>query len=104
MSLPAGNLLPAEPVLSTLNQDGSRRWLNPKPAHGRTWRARVLVGWGLIAIFGVIPWLEVSGAPALLLDIPGRRFFVFGARFSPSDTVVLMLGLIVVALVVFLVT
>lgn len=92
------------PVLSTLNADGTRRWLNPKPSHGRTWKARMWVGWGLIALFGVMPWLRVGGAPALLLDVGARRFYVLGARLAPSDTIALMVTVLVGLLAVFLIT
>ena len=34
-------LKPEGRVLATLEEDGRRRWLRPKPSHGRWWRRRL---------------------------------------------------------------
>src|SRR5690606_9624285 len=89
-------------VLSTLNSDGSRRWLKPKLARGRYWRRRRLVAWGLIAPFVTLPHLRINGLPPVLLDIPAREFTLFGKTFLPTDTLLLALLLIGIFLAVFL--
>ncbi len=91
-------------VLSTLNSDGSRRWLKPKLARGRYWRRRRLVAWGLIALFVTLPHLRINGLPPVLLDIPAREFTLFGKTFLPTDTLLLALLLIGIFLAVFLAT
>lgn len=80
-----------EHVLSTLNADGSRRWLKPRLAIGRFLRARRAVAWFLIALFTLLPHLRINGKPAVLLDILHREFTVFGKTFLPTDTFLLML-------------
>lgn len=91
-------------VLSTLERDGSRRWLNPKLARGRFLRRRRAVAYLLIALFTLIPYIQINGKPAILLDIVHRRFTLFGYSFLPTDTVLLALLLVTIILGVFIVT
>jgi cytochrome c oxidase accessory protein FixG len=96
--------IPPERVLPTLNNDGTRRWIRPKPYKGVNYKRRLYVGWGLIALFVFIPFARVGGAPAVLLDIPERKFHLLGATFLPTDGVLLMLALLAVFVSIFLVT
>ena len=100
------NLAPAAPrrVLPTLNQDGSRRWVRPRPFDGRYMRLRRRVGWGLIALFSGLPFVRIGGQPALLLDIPTRQFHFFGATLRATDGVLLMLLLLAIFVAVFAIT
>ncbi|HTV24110.1 MAG TPA: cytochrome c oxidase accessory protein CcoG, partial [Polyangiaceae bacterium] len=97
---------PAAPrrVLPTLNQDGSRRWIRPRPFDGRFVRARRKVGWGLIALFVTLPFVRVAGNPALLFDIPARQFHFFGATLRATDGVLLMLLLLAIFVAIFAIT
>ena len=61
-------------VLPTLNEDGSRRWIRPKPSPGKFWRRRRAVAYGLMVVFFIIPYLRMSGKPLVLLDLPDRQF------------------------------
>ena len=83
--------LPDERVLSTLNDDGTRRWIHPRLAHGRFLRWRRVVGYALIALFVALPFIRIGGRPALLLDLLTRELSLFGAVFRPSDGFLLML-------------
>ncbi len=83
--------IPSHRVLPTLNNDGTRRWVRPKPFKGKHYRRRLIVGWGLIGLFVGLPFLKVGGEPAVLFDIPARKFHLFGATFLPTDGVLLML-------------
>ena len=93
-----------ERVLATLNADGSRRWIRPRPSPGRFLRARRAVAWGLVAVYGLLPLLRVGGRPAVLLDLPRREFTLFGTVFLATDTPLLMLLLVSAVLGVFLLT
>ena len=97
-------LQPPERVLSTLNADGSRRWLRPRVARGGFWRARRVVAYGLIGVFVLLPWLRVGGKPAVLLDIARREFTLLGKTFLPTDTILLALLVVSVLVGIFLVT
>ena len=91
-------------VLPTLNEDGSRRWVRPKPAHGRYWRARRALAIALMLLFVILPHLRMNGRPVILLDLPRREFSLFGALFLPTDTLLLMLLLVSIVVAVFLAT
>ncbi len=93
-----------ERVLPTLNVDGSRRWLRPKPSSGAFLRWRRRVAWLLILVFCAIPYLKVGGKPLVLLDLPRREFTLFGVTFLSTDTVLVMLLALATLTGIFLVT
>lgn len=97
-------LAPKERVLSTLNPDGSRRWLKPRPSPGTFRAARRVVAYLLIVLFSALPWITINGKPAMLLDVVHRQFTFFGKTFLPTDTLLLALLLIIVFISIFLVT
>ncbi len=94
----------ADGGLSTLHKDGRRRWLKPKVSPGRFLMSRRAVGYGLIAIFTLLPYVKMYGKPVILLDVPARRFTFFGVTFLPTDTLLLALLMVGIFLTVFLVT
>jgi cytochrome c oxidase accessory protein FixG len=93
-----------ERVLSTLEQDGSRRWLFPRLSTGRFWNRRRLVAYALLALFTLTPFLRVGGRPLLLLDVMHRRFTIMGATFLPTDMALLAVFALVWLLSIFFVT
>ncbi|MEO7735025.1 MAG: cytochrome c oxidase accessory protein CcoG [Kofleriaceae bacterium] len=96
--------LPTERVLSTLNQDGTRNWLQPKLARGRFLRRRRVVAGALIALFVTLPFVRIAGRPAFLIDLVARELVVLGAVFRPSDGLILMLLGLTIVLTVFVLT
>ena len=97
-------LKPEEHVLSTLEADGSRRWLKPKLSHGRFLTRRRIVAYLLIGIFTGLPFIRVGGQPFVLLDITARRFTIFWFTFLPTDTVLLAIFMVGLLLSIFLMT
>ena len=97
-------LKPEEQVLSTLRNDGSRRWLKPRLSHGWFLIFRRLVAYLLIAAFTVVPYIKFEGKPLILLDVAHREFTIFGYTFLPTDTILLALLLVSTILGVFLLT
>jgi cytochrome c oxidase accessory protein FixG len=95
---------PDERVLSTLNEDGTRRWLEPRTSRGAFWRRRRGVAYALIALFVALPFVRIEGRPALLLDLGKREFSVLGATYFSNDTVLLMLFLLSTFVGIFLLT
>ena len=49
-----------------------------------------------IVLFGA-PWVTMNGHPLAQIDLPGRRVFLFGSVFTPSDTIFLALTLFFLA-------
>lgn len=71
--------------LSTTDESGSRVYLYPAEVKGffRNWRTRLRAF--LIIFFLILPWIKIQGHQALLLDIPQRRFAIFGLTFWAHD-------------------
>ncbi len=97
-------LKPEEHVLSTLERDGSRRWLKPVLNRGRWLLRRRIVAWLLIAVFTAAPFIRIGSRPLILLDVPARRFTFFGYTFLPTDTLLLALLLVGSLLSIFVLT
>ena len=72
-------------TLLSVNPDGSRNAIHPADVRGRFQRRKRLVWAVLVAVYLLLPWLEVGGEPALLIDIPARHFYLFGATFNAQD-------------------
>ncbi|MBM3908415.1 MAG: cytochrome c oxidase accessory protein CcoG [Gemmatimonadetes bacterium] len=89
-------------VLPTLNEDGTRRWLRPKPSPGGWLSRRTVVAWVLIVIYVAIPHVFINGKPSMLLDLQRREFTFFGTTFLPTDTLLLMLLAISTVIAIFL--
>ncbi|MBL8767688.1 MAG: cytochrome c oxidase accessory protein CcoG [Planctomycetes bacterium] len=99
------NMLPTpERVLSTLNQDGSRRWIDPKSSPGRFLTRRRAIGWALIALFAALPFVRIGGKPALFFDLMSREFTFFGTTFFATETLLLALLVVGIFLGIFWVT
>lgn len=79
---------PRRPDLDTVytfNSDGSRNFLHPADVNGKWQRRKKLVWAILIAVYLIVPWIQVHGRPAVHLDIPGRQAFLFGLTFTNQD-------------------
>ena len=93
-----------EHVLSTLERDGSRRWLRPRLSRGDLWKRRRIVAYVLMAVFVAIPHIRIGGKPMILIDIAAREFTFFGQTFLPTDTLLLALLMLTVFITIVLVT
>lgn len=91
-------------VLSTLEGDGSRRWLYPRLSKGLLWKRRRALAYFLIVFFIALPHLRIGGRPMILLDIASRRFVFFGHTFLPTDTLLLTLFMLGVFISIVLAT
>ena len=95
---------PEELVLSTLNEDGTRRWMNPRLSKGRFFKQRAVVAWGLILLFVGLPYVKFAGKPLIQLNVMAREFTFFGTTLLATDTIMLMLAMIGIFASVFLLT
>ncbi len=77
------------PVVSSatgsIDAEGHRRRIMPADVSGRFARWRTLVFALLIGLWIALPCIKVNGAPAILLDVEARRFFLFGLTFNEQD-------------------
>ncbi len=97
-------LQPNERVLSTLNADGTRRWLQPRVADGKFWKRRRILGWFLIALFVTLPHLHWQGKQLFFVNVAAGEFTIFGQTLIRTDTLLFALGLLSVFLTIFFFT
>lgn len=81
MSLPP----PSRESVTSINDDGSRRFIHPAAVKGRFTRWRSLAGIALMAIYVALPWITINGNPAVFLDLRLRQFHFFGLTFVTQD-------------------
>ncbi len=87
--------------ISTVNEDGKRKWLYPKKPKGKFTNYRTYTSYLLLAILFAIPWIKIDGEPFLMFNIVTRKFVLFGQVFWPQDFHIF--GLIMISMVVFVV-
>ena len=76
---------PSLDVVTTFGKTGARVMLYPAHAPGRFYNARMIVGVLLMAVYLLLPWIRVGGAPAVFLNVAQRRFHLFGLTFLMQD-------------------
>jgi cytochrome c oxidase accessory protein FixG len=92
----AGAGTPKQPNLdsvTTINADGSHYILHPADVSGRFTTYRRIFGILLLAVYVLLPWIPINGAPALFLDVENRRFHVMGLTLIPQDLWVLFFAI-----------
>jgi cytochrome c oxidase accessory protein FixG len=79
-----------EDRLATTDESGHRVYLYPADVQGRYHRRRLWVHAVLVAVFLLLPWVQINGYQSVLLDIAHRRFVIFGLAFWAHDAPMLM--------------
>jgi cytochrome c oxidase accessory protein FixG len=81
-----------------------RKKIYPREVHGifAFWRNFSMVA--LLGTYYILPWLKWNGEPMVLLDLPARKFYLFGMTLWPQDFIYLTGILIVAALSLFFFT
>ena len=67
-------------------------------------RVRLYTGWPLLLGYFLLPWINLSGRPAVLFDLPERKFHILTLTFWPQDLVMLGFLLMIAAFALFTVT
>jgi cytochrome c oxidase accessory protein FixG len=76
---------PSLESVTTINEDGSRRFIHPADVSGRFTGWRALAGLVLMAVYVGLPWIPVGGNPAVFLDVANRQFHYFGWTLVTQD-------------------
>ncbi|MEA3243074.1 MAG: cytochrome c oxidase accessory protein CcoG [Pseudomonadota bacterium] len=76
----------------------------PREVHGIFANLRTLGVAVLLGLFYGVAWLPWEGHQAVLLDLPARKFYIFGLTFWPQDFFYFAWLLIIAALALFYVT
>jgi cytochrome c oxidase accessory protein FixG len=71
--------------VTTINPDGSRRFLHPADVRGRFTMLRRVAALVLLAVYVALPWIPVNGHPAIFLDVAHRRFHLLGLTLATQD-------------------
>ncbi len=67
-------------------------------------RLRRYTGLPLMLGFLLMPWLVIDGRPAILFDLPERKFHILWLTFWPQDAMYLAWLLVIAAFLLFTVT
>ena len=81
-----------------------RQKIYPRQVHGLFARLRLAGVAALMGIYYFTPWLMWGDRQALLFDLPGRKFYIFGLVLWPQDLIYLSALLILAALSLFFFT
>ncbi len=76
----------------------------PREVHGLFANLRVAGVTVLLGLFYGVVWLPWDGHQAVLLDLPARKFYIFGLTFWPQDFFFFAWLLVIAALTLFYVT
>lgn len=87
--------------LSTLDEEGKRRWIFPKKPDGRWYDARKWLSYVLLAFLFGGPFIRIGGEPLLMANVVERKFVILGKVFWPQDFY--LFGLAMVTMVVFVI-
>ena len=90
--------------VSNIDKKGRRIWIFPTKPSGRFHNARLVVGYFLLAIFFIFPFIKKNGQPYFLFDIFSRKFILFGTIWWPQDFFIFAIGLLALAIFIVLFT
>ncbi|MEM7448685.1 MAG: cytochrome c oxidase accessory protein CcoG [Myxococcota bacterium] len=74
-----------ESPVGSLDKEGRRVLPIPADVTGRFTTLRHSIYAALIGVILIVPFIQIKGHPALFLDIPHRRFYLFGETFNAQD-------------------
>lgn len=78
-------LQPNLDTVTTIKADGSRNFVHPADVRGRFTTLRALAGIVLIAVYVLLPWIQINGSPAVFFDFSHRQLHLFGLMFLAQD-------------------
>ncbi|TDS17148.1 cytochrome c oxidase accessory protein CcoG [Sphingobacterium paludis] len=81
-----------------------RKWIYVKKPKGRLYRYRQWVGYPLLLLLLVAPFVKINGNPFLMFNIIERKFSVIGQLFYPQDLYIFVFGMLIVMIGVLLFT
>ena len=98
------NKRPSLESVTTINPDGSRPFLHPSDVKGKFTLLRRIAGLLLIAVYILLPWIQINGHPAVFLDVVNRRFHLVGLTLLVQDVWLLFFVISGVGFTLFFVT
>lgn len=80
--------------ISTISDDGKRSWIYAQKPKGSLYNKRTILSTIYLLVFFYLPFIKVGGEPLFLMNIPERKFILFGAIFWPQDLFLFVLGML----------
>jgi len=90
--------------VTTINDDGSRYFVHPADVSGRFTLLRRVSAVLLIAIYVLLPFVQINGEPAVFLDVMHQRLHLFGLTLMFQDLWLLFFLITGLGFTLFLVT
>jgi cytochrome c oxidase accessory protein FixG len=90
--------------ISTVNSDGSRKWIYPKKPSGKYFTKRKIVSYVLLVMLFGAPHLYINGQQSLLFNILDRKFAILGKVFWPQDFYLFAIAMIIGVVFIILFT
>ncbi|MEI8313213.1 MAG: cytochrome c oxidase accessory protein CcoG, partial [Verrucomicrobiota bacterium] len=90
--------------VTTINEDGSRYFVQPADVHGRFTLLRRLSALFLIAVYVMLPFVRINGEPAVFLDLMHGKMHLFGITLMFQDLWLLFFLITGMGFSLFLVT
>jgi cytochrome c oxidase accessory protein FixG len=90
--------------VSNIDTKGKRIWIFPTKPSGKFHRARLVVGYIILAIFVICPFIKYKGEPYFLINIIERKFIIFGMYWFPQDFYIFAIGILALAIFIVLFT
>lgn len=90
--------------ISTVNSDGSRKWIYPKKPSGKYFTKRKIVSYVLLVLLFGAPHLYINGQQSILFNILDRKFVLLGKVFWPQDFYLFAIAMIIGVVFIILFT
>ncbi len=91
-------------TLTTVTQEGKRKWIYPKKPSGKFYTARTILTYFLLAFLFGAPFVKINGHPFIIFNVLERHFIIFGIPFGPHDLHLFALTMIAFIVSIFLFT
>ncbi len=82
----------------------AKKRIHPRFVTGKYQNIRLITMYGFLVIFLLMPWIKWGGRQAILFDVTGPKFYIFGAVFMPQDFYFFAFVFMIAAIALFMVT
>ena len=86
---------------TAVNSGKGRKWIYPKLIKGKLYYYRNIVGYALLILLFIGPFIKINGEQLILLNILERKFVFFGLVFMPQDFY--LFALAILSLLIFII-
>lgn len=90
--------------ISTVDDRGKRKWIYPKKPSGKWYAWRKIVSYFFLLLLFILPFLKYKEQPLFLLNVLERKFIILGVVFTPQDTHLFAIGMILFIIFIVLFT